>query len=65
MSNDILVVKVDQVVPAKRMSKIRQVLLKQRDEGVIVLPCYCSAMVVPDDVTIKVMTADEEILDLE
>lgn len=65
MSKDILVVKVDQVMKAEDISKILQILLKQREEGVIVLPCYCSAMVVPDDVTIKVMTADEEILDLE
>lgn len=65
MSKEVLVVRVDQVMKADDLTKIRQVLLKQREEGVIILPCYCSAMVVPDDVTFKVMTADEEILDLE
>ena len=64
MSKEVLVVKVDQVVKADDLSKIRQVLLKQREEGVIVLPCYCSAMIVPDDVEIRVESCDGEIVDL-
>lgn len=65
MSKDLLIVKVDQVMKAEDISKIRQVLLKQREEGVIVLPRYCSAMVVPEDLDIRVETCDGEILDLE
>ena len=52
---DILVVKVNTILPAVDMEDIRANILKQKDSGIIVLPNYCEALVVPEDTEITVV----------
>lgn len=53
MDNDILVVKVNMFLRNKEQEAVRQHILEQRKTGVIVLPTYCEAIMVPKDVEIK------------
>jgi hypothetical protein len=53
MENDILVVKVNMFLKNKELEAVRQYILEQRKTGVIVLPLYCEAIMVPKDVEIK------------
>lgn len=50
--SDILVVKVNRDFSACEMERIRQMVNSQRKSGVVVLPSYCDAQVVPDGVKI-------------
>lgn len=53
--NDILVVRVNILMKDKyRLEELRERLLKEKKEGVILLPSYCSAIIAPKDVEIKV-----------
>lgn len=53
MNNDILVVRVNMFLKNKEQESVHQYILEQRKTGVIVLPPYCEAIVVPKDVEIK------------
>ena len=53
--NDILVVKVNANLPADSMEDIRTSILKQKNTGIIVLPNYCEALVVPEGTEITVV----------
>ena len=53
MDNDILVIKVNMFLKNKEQETVRQHILEQRKTGVIVLPPYCEAVMVPKDVEIK------------
>ena len=53
--SDILVVKVNNNLSAVGMADIRANILKQKDDGIIVLPNYCEALVVPEDTEITVV----------
>lgn len=52
-NNDILVIKVNIVLKNKEQEAVHQHILEQRKTGVIVLPPYCEAIIVPKDVEIK------------
>lgn len=51
---DILVIKVNMFCKPKELNDIRRYVLNQKENGVVVLPAYCEALVVPDDVKIQV-----------
>lgn len=51
--NDVLVVKINALFPSETLSEIHKNILKQKESGVIVLPSYCEALVVPEDIEIK------------
>lgn len=53
MDNDILIVRVNMFLKNKEQEAVRQHILEQRKTGVIVLPPYCEAIMVPKDVEIK------------
>lgn len=53
MENDILVVRINMFLKNKEQEAFRQHILEQRKTGVIVLPPYCEAIMVPKDVEIK------------
>ena len=53
MDNNILVIRVNMVLKNKEQEAVRQCILGQRKTGVIVLPPYCEAIMVPKDVEIK------------
>lgn len=56
--DEILVVKVNARFADKDMNEIRKIIMKQKSEGVVVLPYYCEAVIVPEDVEIKVESED-------
>lgn len=53
MNDDILVIKANMFLKNKEREAVRQCILEQRKTGIIVLPQYCEAIVVPKDVEIK------------
>lgn len=53
MNNDILVVRVNMFLKSKEQEAVRQYILEQQKTGVIILPPYSEAIVVPKDVEIK------------
>ena len=53
--NDILVVRVNiQMKDKLKLKELRESILREKEEGVILLPPYCSAIIVPEDTEIKV-----------
>ena len=56
---DILVVKCNAFLPCERMQAILDNLRAQKETGVILLPSYLEAQVVPDDIEIKLIDEKE------
>lgn len=54
MTNDLLVIKVNTILKTKEFSELAERLIQMRKEGVLVLPFYCDAIMIPDDVNIQV-----------
>lgn len=56
MSKDeILVIKVNELwLSPEDMHNLRQQIIKQKEEKVVLLPYYCEAIIVPEDVDIRV-----------
>lgn len=52
--SDILVVKVNMFCKQKELNDIHRYITESVKTGVVVLPPYCDAQVVPDDVEIRV-----------
>jgi hypothetical protein len=53
--SDVLVVKVNMFCRSRELNDIRQYILSQIENGkVVVLPAYCDAQIVPDDIEIRV-----------
>lgn len=57
---DILVVKCNAFLPQKRMQAILDNLRAQKETGVILLPSYLEAQIVPDDIEIRLASSDED-----
>lgn len=57
---DILVVKCNAFLPQERMQAILDNLRAQKETGVILLPSYLEARIVPDDVEIRLASSDED-----
>ena len=61
--NDILVVKSSAFLPRKQLQGILDSLKAQKETGVILLPSYLEAQIVPDDIENKLTgTDDSEII---
>lgn len=52
--SDILVIKCKTLVKPEKLEDMRRSFIRQKEDGVIVLPVMCEAIVVPDDVEIIV-----------
>lgn len=53
--SDVLVVKVNMSCRSRELNDIRRCILSQIENGkVVVLPAYCDAQIVPDDIEIRV-----------
>lgn len=51
--SDILVVKVNMFCRSRELNDIRRYILSQIENGkVVVLPAYCDAQIIPDDIEI-------------
>lgn len=57
---DILVVKCNAFLPHEKMQTILDNLMAQKDAGVILLPPYLEAQIVPDDIEIRFATGNGE-----
>lgn len=56
---DILIVKCNAFLPHEKMLAILDNLRAQKETGVILLPPYLEAQIVPEDIEIKLKLADE------
>lgn len=53
--SEILVIKVNHFnLSPEDMHNLRQQIIKQKEEKVVILPYYCEAIIVPEDVDIRV-----------
>ena len=52
--SDILVIKCDAMVNSETLKQLRQIFLKEKEEGVVVMPAFCDALIIPEDIEIKV-----------
>ena len=52
--SDILVIKCNTMVKAETLNQLRQTFLKEKEEGVVVIPAFCDAIMIPEDGEIKV-----------
>lgn len=57
---DILVVRCNMLLPRERMQSIIDNLRAQKETGVILIPPYLEAQVVPDDIEIKFIENGKE-----
>lgn len=57
---DILVVKCNAFLPSERMQAILDNLRAQKETGVILLPSYLEAEIVPEDIEIRLASSDED-----
>lgn len=57
---DILVVKCNAFLPCERMQAILDNLMAQKETGVILLPSYLDAQIVPDDIEIRFANGNDE-----
>lgn len=58
--SDILVVKCNAFLPHEKMQAILDNLRAQKETGVILLPSYLEAQIVPDDVEIRLADGNGE-----
>lgn len=57
--SDMLVIKVNHFhLSPEDMHNLRQQIIKQKEEKVVVLPYYCEAIIVPEGVDIRVEEDD-------
>lgn len=58
--SEILVIKVNQLnLSPQDMHNLRQQIIKQKEEKVVLLPYYCEAIITPEDVDIRVEEKEE------
>ena len=57
---DILVVKCNAFLPHEKMQAVLDNLIAQKETGVILLPPYLEAQIVPEDIEIKLADGDGE-----
>lgn len=59
--SEILVIKVNQLnLSPEGMHNLRQQIIKQKEEKVVVLPYFCEAIIAPEDVEIRVEEAADD-----
>lgn len=51
--SDVLVVKSNIALSPQSMNRLRDGILEQKESGIICLPYYCDAFVVPENIEIK------------
>lgn len=57
---DILIVKCNAFLPREKMKAILDNLVAQKETGVILLPPYLEAQIVPEDIEIKLVNGNGE-----
>ena len=56
---DILVIKSKILLKTDAYKKLYDLLMKQKENGVVIVPEYCEAIVVPDDIEIRMEDENE------
>lgn len=58
--SEILVIKVNQFnLSPEDMHNLRQQIIKQKEEKVVILPYFCEAIIAPEDVDIRIEEGDK------
>lgn len=55
---EILVIKLNAFLNIKDTNRLYKSIMAQRENGLIVIPPYCEALIVPEDVKVKVEGCD-------
>ena len=55
---DVLVIKCRAVIKPEKLNEFREMFIEQKAEGVVVIPPDCEALVVPEDIEIRVEEDD-------
>lgn len=58
--NDVLIIRSNLFIKPDKMKDLREGILEQMKDGVVLLPPYCEAVVVPDDLDIQIACKKEE-----
>ena len=58
--SEVLVIRCNTIISTEDLMKIRNIILKQKESGVIVLPAMFEAIVVPNYIEIKFEDKEEE-----
>lgn len=51
---------VNAVIKPEDLKKLREIFIKEKEEGVVVLPPYVEALIVPEDIEIRVEEAETD-----
>lgn len=54
MEKQVLVVKLNMHLRAKDIQRIRKSIMKQKETGLVILPTFCDALLVPEGIDILV-----------
>jgi hypothetical protein len=57
--DDILIIKSNAFLPREQLQNILNCLKAQKETGIILLPSYLEARVVPDNIEVKLADVDE------
>lgn len=52
--SDLLIIKIKKLMKEEEYKKLRDRILKEREDGVIIIEEFCDILVVPEDIEIKV-----------
>ena len=58
--SDILVIKCNTMVKPETLKQLRQIFLKEKEEGVVVIPAFCDVLMIPADIDIKVEGVNDD-----
>lgn len=50
----VLIIKLNANVSQRSLTRIRESIVRQKESGLIILPSFCEALVVPKDIKIQV-----------
>lgn len=54
VDENLLIIKVNVMLRGDKLQEIRELIMKQKETGLIILPPFCEAVVVPKDTEIKI-----------
>ena len=60
---DILIVRFNAMLPAKQVKQLRDAIIKQMEEKVVIIPAYAEAKLIskPDDVEVQIMIKESDV----
>lgn len=63
--SDILVIKCNVFMSGKQMDDLYDHIKIHMEDGLVLLPPYCEAILVPEDIAVKMLDAKGELVEVE